>query len=243
MSYIICFAIIIVIAAMLAEILKKKIDLTIPIAVMGIVLTIYPFGFFQKLHWGVYAVCAIAIISIFYLIYKIVKNIQDKTEKEFIKRIFTPGLLVYIIFWSISIYLNRGRVLSSWDEFSHWGLIVKNMFHFDSYGTNPETTLLFRGYPPFTAIFEYFFLQMQQTFIEWDIIIAMNILYSSLLLPIFYSIDWKKGLDKLLIYVPLLFIVPTIFNKDFYTTIYVDTILGVLWHIYSMLIFSIKKKK
>ncbi len=243
MSYIICFAIIIVIAAMLAEILKKKIDLTIPIAVMGIVLTIYPFGFFQKLHWGVYAVCAIAIISIFYLIYKIVKNIQDKTEKEFIKRIFTPGLLVYIIFWSISIYLNRGRVLSSWDEFSHWGLIVKNMFHFDSYGTNPETTLLFRGYPPFTAIFEYFFLQMQQTFIEWDIIIAMNILYSSLLLPIFYSIDWKKGLDKLLIYVPLLFIVPTIFNKDFYTTIYVDTILGVFMAYILYAYFFYKEEK
>lgn len=230
---------------MLAEIFQKKIDITIPIAVIGIVLTIYPFGFFRKLHWGVWAVCLVAIISTLYLICKLVKSIKDKKEKEFIKKLFTPGLLVYIIFWNISIYLNRGRVLSSWDEFSHWGLIVKNMFHFDSYGTNPETILLFRGYPPFTAIFEYFFLQIKQVFIESDIIIAMNILYSSLVLPIFHNIDWKKGLSKLLIYIPLLFVMPTVLNKDFYTTIYVDTILGVFmaYVLYSYFLYKEEKVK
>ena len=56
MSYIIIFLIVISIAASLAIVFNKKIDVTIPISIMLIVLIIYPFGFFCRLDLGVYLV-------------------------------------------------------------------------------------------------------------------------------------------------------------------------------------------
>ena len=82
------------------------------------------------------------------------------------------------------------------------------MFYFNSYGTNPETIVAFRGYPPFTAIFEYFAQKIVNSYSEGRIIIAMNLLYISMVLPIFRNIEWKKDLSKLLIYVPIIFILP-----------------------------------
>lgn len=227
MSYIIIFLIVVSIAAFLAKIFNKKIDVTIPISVMLIVLIIYPFGFCNRLDIGVYVVEFIAATSLLYLIYRFIKSIIKKDVPDFFKNLFTPGLVVYMLFYIYFIYLNRTRLLSSWDEFSHWGTIVKNMFYFNSYGTNPETIVTFRGHPPFTAIFEFFAQKVVNSYSEGRIIIAMNLIYISMVLPVFKNIDWKKDLSKLLIYVPIIFILPLLMYSNFYTTLYVDGILGI----------------
>ena len=228
MSIAICFIIIVSIAAVIADMLKNKIDITIPISVMSIVLIIYPFGFFQKLSIGVWIVCAISVIAICYLIVKLILSIKNKNFKEFAIRLFTPGIVVYFVLWVIFTLINKWRMLSVWDEFSHWGLVVKNMFIFDSYATNLETIVIFREYPPFTAIFEYFFLRIKNYYLEGEIIIAMNVLYSSILLPVFNKIDWNKNILKILIYLPIIFVLPLCMYSNFYTTIYVDPILGIM---------------
>lgn len=227
MSYIIIFLIVVSIAAFLAKVFNKKIDITIPISVMLIVLIIYPFGFFNRLDIGVYVVEFVATVSLIYLIYRFIKSIINKKVLDFFRNLFTPALVVYILFYIYFIYINRNRLFSSWDEFSHWGTIVKNMFYFNSYGTNPETIVAFRGYPPFTAIFEYFAQKIVNSYSEGRIIIAMNLLYISMVLPIFRNIEWKKDLSKLLIYVPIIFILPLCMYSSFYTTIYVDAMLGI----------------
>ena len=227
MSYIVIFLIITIIAACLAKIFNKKIDITIPISVMLIVLIIYPFGFFSKLNLGVYFVEGISILCLFYLIYKFVKSVMKKEVSKFFENLITPGLVVYVFFYILFIYINKDRLLSSWDEFSHWGLIVKNMFSFDAYGTNIDTTMNYKGYPPFASIFEYFTQKVLNSYNEGRIIVAMNLLYISMILPVFRNVEWKKGLSKLLIYIPLVFVVPICMYGNFYTTIYVDTILGV----------------
>ena len=119
MSYIIIFLIIASISACLAKIFNKKIDITIPISVMLIVLIIFPFGFFNRLDIGVYVVEAIATIALLYLIYKFIKSIIKKEVGKFFKNLFTPGLAVYMLFYIYFIYLNINRLFSSWDEFSH----------------------------------------------------------------------------------------------------------------------------
>lgn len=240
MSYIIIFLIIASISACLAKIFNKKIDITIPISVMLIVLIIFPFGFFNRLDIGVYVVEAIATIALLYLIYKFIKSIIKKEVGKFFKNLFTPGLAVYMLFYIYFIYLNINRLFSSWDEFSHWGLIVKNMYIFNSYGTNPETIVSFRDYPPFTAIFEFFSQKVVNSYSEGRIIIAMNLLYISMMIPILKNIEWKKGLCKLLIYIPIIFILPLFMYSNFYTTIYVDGLLGIFMAYILYTYFSMK---
>lgn len=227
MSFVVIFLIVTSIAAGLAKIFNKKIDITVPISIMLIVLIIYPFGFFNRLEIGVYVVEGISAVCLLYLIYKFIKSIINKSVLDFFKNLLTPGMAVYILFYIFFIFINKDRLLSNWDEFSHWGLIVKNMFSFDSYGTNIETTLRYKGYPPFTSICEYFTQKVVNSYSEGRIIVSMNLIYISMVLPVFRNIDWKKGLSKLLIYVPLIFILPLLMYSDFYTTIYVDAILGI----------------
>ena len=215
MSYIIIFLIVASIAAFLAKVSNKKIDITIPISVMLIILIIYPFGFFNRLDIGVYVVEFISVICLIYLIYRFIKSIINKKVLDFFRNLFTPALVVYILFYIYFIYINRNRLFSSWDEFSHCGTIVKNMFYFNSYGTNPETIVAFRGYPPFTAIFEYFAQKVVNSYSEGRIIIAMNLLYISMVLPIFRNIEWKKDLSKLLIYVSIIFILSLCMYSSF----------------------------
>lgn len=243
MSLIICFIIIVSIAAALAEMFKEKIDITIPITVIAIVLIIYPFGFFYKLHYGVYIIYGVSVIAMIYLLCKCIMYLKKKKFTEFISRIITPGIVVYLLFWIFFIVLNKRRLFSNWDEFSHWGLIVKNMFVFDSYGTNPETIVLFRGYPPFTAIFEYFFLRIKNYYTEGEIIIAMNVLYTSMIMPLMKNISWKKNLPKLLIIIPMLFLLPLCFYQEFYTTVYVDAILGIFMAYILYIYFTIENIK
>ena len=240
MSIAICFVIIVTIAAAIADILKNKIDTTIPIAVISIVIIIYPFGFFRNLSAGVWTVCAISFCAICYLVIKLILAIKNKNLKEFISRVFTPGIVVYILFWIIFIFINKSRVLSVWDEFSHWGLVVKNMFVFDSYATNPETNILFREYPPFVSIFEYFFLKIKNYYIEEEIIIAVNVLFVSLILPIVRNVGWNKQMLKLLIYIPIIFVLPLSMFSDFYTTIYVDPILSIMMAYILYVFFSVE---
>ena len=113
MSYIIIFLIVASIAAFLAKIFNKKIDITVPISVMLIVLIIYPFGFFNRLDIGVYVVEAIAVISLCYLVYKFIKSIIKKEVGGFYKNLLTPGLVVYMLFYIYFIYINRNRLFSS----------------------------------------------------------------------------------------------------------------------------------
>lgn len=240
MSYVIIFIIITSIAASLAKLLNKKIDITIPISVILIVLLIYPFGFFSKLDIGVYVVDIISAICFMYLIYRFIKSIIDKSTLEYFKNLLTPGLAIYILFYIFFILINKNRLFSNWDEFSHWGLVVKNMFSFNAYGTTLDTTLNYRSYPPFTAIFEFFTQKVVNSYSEGRVIIAMNLLYISIILPIFRNIDWKKGLTKLLIFVPIVFLLPLCMYDNFYTSIYVDAILGLFMSYVLYIYFSLE---
>lgn len=237
-STMLAFSIIFLMSSALSKILKNRIEVCIPLSIMFIVVIIYPFGFFRRLDIGFYVVIAVTIISSVYLIYGLIKCVAHKQFKEYIRDIITPGLFVYILLWGIIIFINKNRVLSAWDEFSHWGLIVKNMFEFNSFASNPETIVMFRDYPPFSAIFEYFILKLTNVYQEDEIIISMGIINLSMIMPVLKNVEWRKGFLKLIICIPLLFFMPLPAFDDFYTTIYIDALLGIFTAYVLYLFFS-----
>jgi hypothetical protein len=67
---------------------------------------------------------------------------------------FTPGLLMFAAA-CVSLYvLTRGGAFASWDEFSHWGTIIKHISSVSS--LYQGHTLKFQDYPPGLALFSYF---------------------------------------------------------------------------------------
>lgn len=223
MEYISIYAIILINAVAITIKLKNRIEINIPISVVLIVLVVYILGLFNQLTIGVTLIIALTVVSLIYCIYSFIKK-KDTQIKE---QILTPGLIVYILLGIISAIFNKGRVFCQYDDFTHWGLIVKNMFYYGNYGT--DGVIEYGEYPPFVSIFQYIILVFKRTFSEDSIIIGLNFLYFSFIMPFLKNIKWDKSILKLIVLVPSILLIPIIFYEDFYTDLFVDGFLGVLF--------------
>lgn len=227
MEYLIVIGIILIYSSLQTIIFKKKIEQIIPISVVEIVLIIYLTGMFDNLKLGVIIVEIMAIIQLAIILYIFCKQKEKKQVIEIIKRILTPGLVVYTILCSISIVINKGRIFLDYDEFNHWARIIKNMFMYNTYGTNSESMVIFNEYPPFTSTFQYLFLAIKNMYSEDIVTTAQNILYISLIIPTTKDIGWNNKIKNLILIIPFIILLPMIFYKNFYLNILVDGMLGI----------------
>lgn len=228
MSYCIIFSILITFATMLSIIFKKRIEETMPISTVGIILLIFLAGLLDNLKIGAIIVQILTIIQLIFILVTILKKDKDGI-KEILGRILTPGLLIYTLLFIVNVIINQGRIFEDYDEFNHWAVIIKNMFIYNTYGTNPETIVRFNEYPPFTAVFQYLFLAVQKVYSEDTVIIAQNVLYLSIIIPITKKIKWDKSALKILTAIPLIIFMPMILYKNFFLNILVDGILGIMF--------------
>ena len=149
-----------IISSVLAIKLKKRIEETVPISIVSMILIVYVFGLFNNLALGVIVLEIIATISAIYFIKLIIQNVKNKKGKELTQNLLTPGILIYVILIVISIIANKNRVLELYDTFNHWGLVVKNMFITNNYGTTGNI-ISYNEYPPFTGTFQYILLKLR----------------------------------------------------------------------------------
>ena len=229
MGFFITFIIILTFAITLSILFKKRIEQVIPISVVLISIIIYIAGLFDNLYAGVNVVTILAFIQMLFIIVSIIKKDKENKVKELVQNILTPGLLIYTLLYVVNIFINQDRLFEDYDEFSHWAVIIKNMSMYNTYGTNAESVVRFNEYPPFTAVFQYLFVALQNIFKEDIIIIAQNVVYFSIIIPITKNINWDKSLKKLLTIMPLVIFLPMIFYENFFLEILVDAILGVMF--------------
>ena len=229
MEFMLVFAIIYIISIFLTIVLNKKIDLVIPITIVGMILIVYVFGICGNLNIGVQILKIITIILGIFTIYKMAKSIKNKTIKDFLKNILTPGIIIYILFFIINVVLNKNRLLELYDNFNHWVLIVKNMFLYNGYGILENSIISFNEYPPFTATFQYILLNLKGQYSEDIIIMAQNILYISMIMPLFHKVEWKSGKRRLFYIIPTAILLPMFFYRYFYTDLLVDGFIGILF--------------
>lgn len=228
MQYFIIFTVIFTFAVMLTIVFKKRIEQVLPIGIVTIILIIYIAGMFDNLKIGVIITQIFTLLQLATILI-IIKKKGKNEIKQILERILTPGLLVYVLLFVGSIIINKNRIFEDYDEFSHWGVIIKNMFNYNTFGTNEESIVRFNEYPPFTAIFQYLFLGIQKIYREDTIIIAQNILYFSIIIPITKTIKWDKSMKKLLAIIPILIFLPMIFYENFFLDILVDGLLGTMF--------------
>lgn len=202
-------------------ILKKKIEFTYIITIMSIITLLYIFGLFGYLKIGVYFIQIISLIIMLYDLNFLSKN------KFFIKKyILTKGLFLFTFLFISLTFIHQGRLLSSWDEFSHWGDVVKAMFTIDDFSTSPLSMSTFQSYPPAMSLFQYFCLKLGNNFIESQLFITYQLVGICLFLPFLSNIKKNKNL---IISLLLLLIMPMIIFNTYYVTIYIDAILGLFF--------------
>ena len=141
---------------------RRKWEESIAPVIFSVILTVYFSGLlFDDLSVGVLFVKAVAVLSaaaLLFLLYEARRNKEtmDKIRQSVRQYCMTPGLICWLIMFVIIYVVYCNKIIAGWDEFSHWGLVVKNMFVFDKFGNYAESTTSFRDYPPGTALWQYF---------------------------------------------------------------------------------------
>lgn len=226
MLFIVCIGFILCITFALSCLSERRMEETAAPAAFFIIIILYISGLCQNLLIGEYVIIGLSAASALFLVYRIL--IRRDWGK--LKYILTPGLLAFLVFLAFNAVISRGRWLSEWDEFSHWGHVTLSMYRWDKLGNCPGTTLLFPGYPPAASIWEYFFVCLKGTFSEAYLFAANNMLAFILLLPIFKKTAWRQW-KNIFVFLAVIILMPLFFFTGFWSTIYVDGLLGV-WMTY-----------
>lgn len=202
----------------------KQWEEALPMAVYLLILILYVCGLAGSLRVGVWLILILAALSLLFYLKSSVGQ-----WKACVRQLATPGILVFVLAAGAALVLLRGRLLTQWDEFSHWGLVVRNMMALDRFGNLPQATTYFKGYPPAAALLEYFFARLGGVpLAESYLYRAMDLWLAVMLAASLRRFGWKQW-PGVLLQTGLAVLVPFIFYETPYATVYVDALLGVLF--------------
>jgi len=112
--------------------------------------------------------------------------------------IFNPGLIVFIFYFVLLYLVCRPMFYCGWDEFSHWGLVTKDIV-FNNKLTTLDSAVVLKSYPPGIALFHYFIVLIAG-YSEGTVLFAHNLLFVSAVIPFFQRIRWKQPYLLILVF-------------------------------------------
>lgn len=205
---------------------NKRFEVTLPITSMSVILLLYVFGLFGILKYGIYAIYGISFLLYILAIIYLVKKKEDKNE--FLKHFFTPGFYIFISCFLMFCLVGYFRMFAGWDEMSHWGSALKSMYKLDDLSTSKLSNLVFASYPPAITLFEYFFMKIKGTFTEGLAYIAYPTFILGIMLEFTKRLTFKnKG--KIIITTLILIFFPMIIFECYYSRIFVDSAVGIVF--------------
>lgn len=175
---------VVIVAWLGAIIWNKKIEETLPQAVLGTALLIYLFGLINKLSWGVNAsfmIITVAMVGCLVFLFK------DKTRT--LSSIFTYGAGAYIVYILFFLIYSSGRDFNHTDVLSTWGLMAKR-FYYNHGGLYSDVSA---GYPPLIPIWNYFSAKTWVGFSDTICIFGQSVMVLALLMPVFSGLEPGKN--------------------------------------------------
>ncbi|MBE5912900.1 MAG: hypothetical protein E7274_02435 [Pseudobutyrivibrio ruminis] len=229
----------IVIGVCWSEFFKRKfLDSLAPAFIFHTLLVIVCGLIFENLLVGLFLGLIVAVSIIGYLLIKNIHEINKITVAIHVEKWISEGLLVFIAFYILCFILNFGKRYVEWDEFSHWGMFLKESMRLDKLYCTSNLTFAHKDYVPALTIFEYIYCKVAGGLTEPESYRAVQIFGFALIMPMFNmvmeNLKVKKSFANIIItvmavLVPLL--LPFIFNQGagfkFYHTVYCDYTLGL----------------
>lgn len=187
---------------------RVKFAIVFPIVNLSIIFILYIFGLLGGLLAGAISIMCVSVVLFVVSIALIIK----RKEKQFVKQFFNPTVVLLITFCVLQFVMLFAFKPNWWDELSHWGLVVKNMYYHNDFGGGIASTTMFKGYPVGTSLYLYFFQVFGMQFFDGALIMALNILNISLLMPILSKVsDNRKKIATALFMVTVVFVMHYMF--------------------------------
>ena len=204
---------------------EKRVEETLPYTFICIVLFLYIMGLIRLLKLGTYLIILLSILSYSYIIYSLIKK---RNKKVTLLKLITPANIFFVSIFVVLCIYHNGRLLTGWDDFTHWGDVVKVMHSINDFSTSSKSLSAFQSYLPGMSIFQYFFETLLHNFNEGYLFISSQIFAFSLFLPFMKNITWKKVLN-FIISVIITLLSFLVFYITYYKSIYIDCFLALIF--------------
>lgn len=219
-----------------------------PAFMVHVLLVLFSGLIFKQLTIGIYGGIILAVIFGLGYIIKDRKSITIANICARGKDLWNGGVFVFLTFYLFCFFTNHGKVFIGYDEFSHWGMFLKESLRLDSLFCMSPLTFSHKDYVPAITLFETIWCRLNGRFAEADAYRAIQILMFSLLMPMFEHVsDYSRKRLKEhggrvaalkarlfeLSAVLLVLLIPLLFNNSnyfyFFHSIYCDIAVGVVF--------------
>lgn len=145
--------------------------------IFSIIITYYSQVVFGTFSIGVWTIIVLGIAGI-------VWAILDRDRIKNINGSVGYGLFAFLFISFLFIIVDYKRHFACWDEYSHWGMMVKELFRLDDfYCADQARFLAHKDYPPFAPLFEYLWCRLSGGFSEAKSAMAINIFSAVMVVP------------------------------------------------------------
>ncbi len=221
MAVVLCFS------AALALGARRNMAGALPAAACAAMALMYLFAVFGALEAGVWAVAALAVAALAAALLRCARQGPGACRAA-LRGLLCPGLFVFIgLCLVVAWWGQRGRPLTEYDEFSHWGRVVKAMCLSGRLG-NLSGGVIFPHYPPGTALLQYLAVRLGGGYSEGGLIGAQNVFVFALMAGFLAPAKGARARYA----APLaagLVLLPLWFYPAIYQSLYVDPVLGLLF--------------
>lgn len=156
-------------------------------------------------------------LSIYYLYFFL-----SKKEKGSLS--LTPSTIIFFVAVMILVISLRGVIHTHYDDFSHWGLIIKEMFNVNGL-PDGRTIISFTNYPPGSATFIYYVLSVVG-YSESYSFMAQGFLIAASLTVLFIFSSWNRAGSIMTALAASLALFSV--NSTYIYTLLVDSLLGMV---------------
>lgn len=174
---------------------KEKFGKCMPVSMILVTLILYLTQFiFNSFNVGTIVFLCMSLFGLGCMVYLLCKK-----EKQVMSLIMTEGFVSFVILIGFFGILDFHRTYTTYDEFQHWGKMVKEMLRLDTWYSVPESQLWsHKDYPPFASIFELLACKVGRRAYAEDICCyAIHMLEMSMIIPpLFECITQESEREK-----------------------------------------------
>ena len=200
----------------------QKLEKTLPAAAAVIIGFLFPFGLAGILDIGTYVLAVLGCGLAAWVVFRAKKQGWVKAPARLV---CTEGMLWFVISLGILTVGTAGKVFDQWDEFSHWGDVVRATVDLNGFSTNPASLSAFQSYPPGMVIFQYipqrFSLLFGGGFSEWQAYFAFDTFLLCFMAPFFSRLPLKKPFFSIACLASILLLPPFFFTTTYFS-LYID---------------------
>jgi len=157
------------------------------------------------------------------LVFLLIRNSEFRMQLT--KSCYAPSTVAFVSLSLISLYKSKDWVLSQWDEFTHWGLVVKAMYEYSALGPATPADLWAINYPPGISLFQYFVMDFSSGWREGLLFGATHLIVISIIVSVLAKASYKYT-SEIFLKLFLALLASSVFFNNF-DNIYADPVLAL----------------